>query len=172
MNRLARNLWDLFKGRPLEAPLAARPSPGPMQRRYDALVSEMKRVHGVRVVRWRSSTSGCAWEVAYSTGGVARLIEAPYPRGPMSCAIFLHEIGHHAIGLRRFRPRCLEEFHAWRWALEEMEAQGFSVTAAVTKRRDDALRYAVAKAVRRGLRRVPIELEPYLCEGAPNLIQR
>ena len=90
------------------------------------------------------------------------MIEAPYPRGPMSCAVFLHEIGHHAIGLRRYRPRCLEEFHAWRWAIEEMEARGLNVTVGVRRRRDEALKYAVRKALRRGLKRLPIELEPYL----------
>ena len=85
-----------------------------MQLRYDGLVDEMKKIHGVRVVKWRSSTSGCAWQVQYADGTNARLIESPYPRGPMSCAVFMHEIGHHAIGFNRYRPRCLEEYHAWR----------------------------------------------------------
>jgi len=83
----------------------------------------------------------------------------------MSCAVFMHEVGHHAIGLHRYRPRCLEEYHAWKWGLEEMEARGFSVTERVLKRRDDALRYAVAKAVRRGLRRLPVELEAWAPPG-------
>ena len=91
-----------------------------------------------------------------------RLIEAPRPRGPMSCAVFLHEVGHHAIGFGRYRPRCLEEYHAWRWALAEMRARGFSVTPAVERRVTEALRYAVDKARRRGLRRLPAELVPYL----------
>ncbi len=85
------------------------------QQRYDELVREMKTLHGLRVNKWRSSTSGCAWEVQYADGTVSRLIESPYPRGPMSCAVFMHEVGHHAIGLHRYRPRCLEEYHAWRW---------------------------------------------------------
>ena len=133
-----------------------------MQLRYDGLVDEMKKIHGVRVVKWRSSTSGCAWQVKYADGTNARLIESPYPRGPMSCAVFMHEIGHHAIGFNRYRPRCLEEYHAWRWGLQEMEDRGFNVTPKVLARRDDALRYAVAKAVRRGLKRLPTELVPYL----------
>ena len=177
MIRLATTLWDLIDPRPSRSALrdakrgalrgkktSAPEMPSrarPMQARYDALVEEMKRVHKVRVVKWRKSTSGCAWEVRYADGRCVRLIESPYPRGPMSCAVFMHEIGHHAIGLRRFRPRCLEEFHAWRWGLEEMKARGFNVTPAVLKRRDDALRYAVAKALRRGLRALPEELLPY-----------
>ena len=163
---VAQTLWDLLLRRPvLELNSAGIPkSKGerPMQRRYDELVIEMKKTHGVRVVKWRNSTSGCAWEVSYGDGTVRRLIEAPYPRGPMSCAVFLHEIGHHAIGLRTYRPRCLEEFHAWRWALVEMEQRGLNVTEGVRKRRDAALRYAVGKAVRRGLKKLPSELVPYL----------
>ena len=95
-------------------------------------------------------------------GSSARLVEAPYPRGPMSCAIFLHEVGHHAIGFGRYRPRCLEEYHAWRWSLDTMREYGFNVTPAVQRRMADSLRYAVHKALRRGLKRVPRELEPYL----------
>ena len=182
MNHIARTLWDLIKPavkkpapanrskrtpRPtIEAakPSGAASAPGSMQSRYDELVDEMKRIHGIRVVKWRSSTSGCAWAVSYADGTTSRLIESPYPRGPMSCAVFMHEVGHHAIGLRTYRPRCLEEFHAWRWGLDEMNARGFNVTAAVLKRRDDALKYAVEKAIRRGLQKLPVELMPFLPE--------
>lgn len=147
---------------------ATGPSSGKVtarQVRYDELVREMKATHRLRVNKWRSSTSGCAWEVQYADGSVSRLIESPYPRGPMSCAVFMHEVGHHAIGLHRYRPRCLEEYHAWRWGLEEMERRGYSVTERVYKRRDDALRYAVAKALRRGLKRLPVELAPWAPPG-------
>jgi hypothetical protein len=143
-------------------PAVRRHAAGSMQARYDALVRDMKRVHGVRVVRWRSSTSGCAWQVYYADGSTARLIESPYPRGPMSCAVFLHEIGHHAIGFGTYRPRCLEEYHAWRWSFEAMIAGGFNVTEAVRRRRDEALHHAIRKAVRRGLKRLPVELAPFV----------
>ena len=43
-----------------------------------------------------------------------------------------------------------------------MTERGFNVTARVLERRDDALRYAVAKALRRGIKQLPIELVPYL----------
>lgn len=137
-------------------------SRGRQQVRYEALIGSMKRRYGLRVVRWRSSTSGCAWTVAYRDGSVARLIESPRPRGPMSCAVFLHEVGHHAIGLGTYRPRCLEEYHAWRWSLETMLELGFNVTEAVRRRRDESLHYAIAKASRRGLKRLPAELVPFL----------
>jgi hypothetical protein len=133
-----------------------------MQQRYDALIAEMKKAYGVRVRKWRSSMSGCAWEVHYANGNISRLIETPYPKGPMSCAIFLHEIGHHAIGFGVYRPRCLEEYHAWKWSLDTMREKGFNVTANVEKRMADSLRYALNKALRRGLKQVPGELVPYL----------
>ncbi len=132
-----------------------------MRKRYEALVDEMKRTYEIRVRKWRSSSSGCAWIVRYDNGDERNLIEAPYPKGPISCAIFLHEVGHHAIGFGTYRPRCLEEYHAWQWALQTMEAKGLNVTAAVQKRMAESLRYAVQKARRRGLKALPEQLSAY-----------
>jgi hypothetical protein len=132
-----------------------------MAHRYEAMTRAMLARYAVRVRKWRSSMSGVAWQVTYADGSVARLIEAPRPRGPMSAAIFLHEIGHHAIGFGTYKPRCLEEFHAWKFALETMEAEGLNVTDRVRARMHDSLRYAVAKARRRGLKRIPPELAEY-----------
>lgn len=137
------------------------PAPGSAAERYERLTRDMLREHGVRVRKWRSSMSGVAWQVTYRDGSVARLIEAPRPRGPMSAAVFLHEIGHHAIGFHVYRPRCLEEYHAWAWALRAMEARGIIVTDNVRRRMHESLAYAVAKAQRRGLKRLPTELEPF-----------
>lgn len=177
MTWIAPTLWDLLKPkRPLRrrppvaptVPDAAGPvrtktaRRRPMQERYDALVLDMKREHGVRIRKWRSSMTGVAWQLLdQRTGEVTRLIESPRPKGPMSCAIFLHEIGHHAIGFGRYRPRCLEEYHAWRWSLETMRQRNLNVTAAVEKRMAASLAYAIDKAERRGLKRLPAELAPY-----------
>lgn len=118
----------------------------------------------VRVRKWRSSTSGVAWQVLYRDGSVSRLIESPRPRGPVSAAVFLHEIGHHAIGFETYRVRCVEEMHAWLFALAQMERFGVPVTARVRLRVADALEYAVEKAVRRGLRCVPAEVLACIAE--------
>ncbi len=133
-----------------------------MQSRYDRVTRDMLAKYGVRVRRWRSSMSGIAWEVVYNDGRVNKLIESPRPKGPMSAAVFLHEIGHHAIGFNVYRPRCLEEYHAWAFSLEQMEKLGLNLTDAVRRRMHDSLHYAVAKAKRRGLQRLPIELEPFV----------
>lgn len=137
-------------------------SPGAMQAKYDAVVEEMLSTHGVRVRKWRSGMSGIAWYVTYKDGRVVRLIESPRPKGPMSVAVFLHEIGHHAIGFDRYKPRCLEEYHAWAWSLRTMEEKGLNITEGVRRRMHASLWYAVEKAKRRGIRSIPAELEPFM----------
>lgn len=182
MTWFAPTLWDLL--RPLRRAKPRRPKPRErpasaprpdvradgtptMASRYDALIEEMKGLYGIRVRKWRQSTSGVAWQVFYEDGRVARLIESPRPRGPVSCAVFLHEVGHHAIGFSTYKPRCLEEYHAWRWAIEAMEARGLHVTPPVRRRMHAALHYAIQKARRRGLKRLPVELVPYLERPVP-----
>lgn len=132
------------------------------QERYEQVTRLMLERYGVRVRKWRRHMSGIAWYVRYRDGTVKRLIEAPRPRGPMSVAVFLHEIGHHAIGFSTYKPRCLEEYHAWAWALAQMEELGLNVTDAVRHRMHRSLWYAVEKARRRGIREIPDELRPYL----------
>jgi hypothetical protein len=176
-------LWDLLPARkkkrppaPAKKPPAAtrsRParsrsrSPGPAAERYERLTRECLAEYGIRVRKWRTSMTGVAWEVRYETGEVRRLIEAPRPKGPMSAAIFLHEIGHHAIGFTRYKPRCLEEYHAWMWSLAAMDRYGVTITEGVRRRVHDSLHYAVAKAARRGIKKLPAELLPYARPLAP-----
>ncbi len=144
------------------APKAKVPTGGAMQERYDRVVAEMLAKYGVRVRRWRTSMSGVAWTVTYRDGTVSRLIESPKPRGPMSAAVFLHEIGHHALGIGSYKPRCLEEYHAWVFSIQAMEASGLNVTDAVRTRMRRSLEYAVRKAERRGIQSIPPELLPYV----------
>jgi len=133
-----------------------------MQLKYEQATREMLARYGVRVRKWRTSMSGVAWQVTYRDGSVSRLIESPRPKGPMSAAIFLHEIGHHAIGFGTYKPRCLEEYYAWKFSIEAMHELGLNVTDRVHERMHDSLHYAVEKARRRGLKRLPSELLPYV----------
>lgn len=174
-------LWDLFTPRskqrakkrhakrrppPQPAPTRSKRQPTKAQQRYEEVTRAMLAQHGVRVRKWRTSMSGVAWQVTYHDGSVAKLLESPRPKGPMSMAIFLHEIGHHAIGFGTYKPRCLEEYHAWKFALDTMRELGLNVTDRVEQRMRDSLQYAVEKALRRGMKRVPRELVPYLPKGA------
>lgn len=139
-----------------------QPVPGSAQARYEQITREMLAKYGVRVRKWRTSMSGVAWQVSYRDGTVSRLIEAPKPKGPMSAAVFLHEIGHHAIGFSTYSPRCLEEYYAWKFAIDTMRELDLNVTQRVLDRMHDSLHYAVEKARRRGLKRLPEELAPYV----------
>lgn len=159
---IAMTLWDVVRTN--ESKKHPIVNHRPIQAKYDSIVEKMKETYGFRIRKWRSSMSGCAWELHDKEGNITRMLESPFPRGPMSCAIFLHEVGHHAIGFHVYKPRCLEEYYAWEWALKAMEANSVRVTANVLKRRENALRYALAKALRRGLKKVPTELEQFLPE--------
>ena len=119
------------------------------------IVREMKARYGVRVRRWRGHMSGCAWRVKYADGRTINWIEAPYPKTPISLAIFLHEVGHHAIGFDRYKVRCEEEYHVWLWTMEQMHKMGVEPDDRVQQRFDRSMQYAVAKAIRRGVKRLP-----------------
>ncbi|HEX4056609.1 MAG TPA: hypothetical protein VHX86_20305 [Tepidisphaeraceae bacterium] len=129
---------------------------------FNTIVEKMKRRYDIRVRRWRSNMSGKAWRVYYHDGRVINWIESPKPKTPLSLAIFLHEVGHHVIGFERYRTRCEEEFHVWMWALKEMRRRGIEPNEKVHRRVELSLRYAVSKAVRRGIKRIPESLLRYL----------
>ena len=131
------------------------------QQRYDAIVEDSLAQHGLRVRRWRNSLSGLATLRIYRDGSQDRTIESPYPTSPLRLAIFLHEVGHHVIGLGVFRPRCLEEFHAWRYAIDRMNEMGLPTEGTVQCRFERSMQYAVAKSVRRGIRALPVEVAAF-----------
>ena len=176
-------LWDLLpralrpkppsqtegqrEGSALRAPTRKRPSRiappvSAMQQKYDLMVRDLLHRHGLKIRKWRTSMSGIARETTFRDGSVIRTVECPRVRGPMSCAIFLHEVGHHVIGFNVYKPRCLEEYHAWAFAIRSMEEMGFNITDSVRKRMHRSLHYAIGKARRRGLRVIPPELLPFL----------
>ncbi|MCS7032828.1 MAG: hypothetical protein NZ561_02410 [Phycisphaerae bacterium] len=129
---------------------------------YGWIVLEMKRRHGIRVRRWRRQMSGCAWRVYYTDGRAVNWIESPYPRTPISLAIFLHEVGHHVIGFRTYKKRCEEEYHVWLWAIHTMRELGIEPDQRVWRRFRLSMQYAVSKAARRGCREFPQPLAQFL----------
>ena len=133
---------------------------------YSSIVEEMKRRYALRVRRWRKNMSGCAWRVSYEDGREINWIEAPYPKTPISLAIFLHEVGHHVIGFKRYRVRCEEEYHVWQWAFEQMRRHGVELDERVQRRFRLSMQYAVGKAIRRGAKRIPVPLQRFLPEAA------
>jgi hypothetical protein len=120
----------------------------------------------IRVHKWRRNMSGCAWRVYHRNGRAVNWIEAPIPKTPISLAIFLHEVGHHVIGFEKYKRRCEEEYHVWMWALEQMRQLGVEPDERVIRRVELSMRYAVGKALRRGIKSLPQTLHRYLPQAA------
>ena len=129
---------------------------------FDAIVAATRLEFGIRVRRWRTTMSGCAWRVDHPGGRSIRWVEAPRPKSPLSLSIFLHEVGHHVIGFDRYTRRCEEEYHVWLWAIDRLRWLGIEPDENVMRRFDLSMRYAVSKAMRRGLKTVPSDLNVFL----------
>lgn len=129
---------------------------------YSSIVTQLKKEHRIRIRRWRRAMSGCAWRVYHADGRVINWVESPVPRTPISLAIFLHEVGHHVIGFDRYPDQCVEELRAWQWAIGRMKRLGIQPDARVMRRYDRSMRYAVEKALRRGMRPMPRSLQAWL----------
>jgi len=133
---------------------------------YSRIVKRVCQRYDIRIRRWRTSMSGKAWRVYHDDGRVINWIESPRPRTPLSLGIFLHEVGHHVIGFEKYKRRCEEEFHVWQWALVAMRRLGLQPDERLLKRVDLSMRYAVAKAVRRGIKTLPAPLMEYVAQAA------
>lgn len=138
----------------------------PADAKYAAIVEAMKRRYDVRVRKWRKTMSGCAWRVYHHDGRVVNWIEAPVPKTPISLSIFLHEVGHHAIGFQTFKRRCEEEYHVWLWAIAKMRELGVEPDERVKRRFGLSMQYAVGKAIRRGIKQLPEPLAQFLPQAA------
>lgn len=139
-----------------------RTTPRDRRQFFDAMVEEMKTRYGISVRKWRDRMSGVAYELRYRDGTVRRFIAAPRPKSAVSASIFLHEVGHHAVGFRRFRPRCLEEYHVWQWAFEQMRQREIPIDHRVLRHYRRSMYHYVRMAKSRGLKELPAELEQFL----------
>jgi len=128
---------------------------------YEQLVADLKAQYKISIRKWRKHMSGVAYELKFRDGRIKRLITAPRPRSPVSASIFLHEVGHHAIGFHRYSPRCLEEYYVWQWALREMTARGIPVDAAVLRHYRRSMHHYVRMAMRQG-QHLPHELHQFV----------
>jgi hypothetical protein len=133
---------------------------------FSRIVEKMKHKYQLKVRKWRTTMSGCAWRVYYHDGRAINWIESPYPKTPISLAIFLHEVGHHAIGFQTYKKRCEEEYHVWVWAIKEMRRLGVEPDEKVRRRFQLSMQYAVGKAMRRGLKLLPEPLTQFLPKAA------
>jgi hypothetical protein len=118
------------------------------------------------VHRWRRGTSGRAWQGIGPDGTPVNFIESPEPTSELTLAIFLHEIGHHKVGLDGWELDSEAEYWAWDWAFGQMENLGINPTSDVYARYDLSLRYAVHEERRRGVLELPPCLRPFIPQAA------
>jgi hypothetical protein len=142
---------------PALLPMGRREWLGAPAEPYAALVRELKERYKISIRKWRNHMSGVAYELTYRDGRIKRLISAPRPRSPVSAAIFLHEVGHHAIGFRRYSPRCLEEYYVWQWVFREMKSREIPVAPRVLRHYRRSM-YHYVKQARAGGQHVPHDL--------------
>jgi hypothetical protein len=133
---------------------------------FSRIVEKMKRKYQLKVRKWRTTMSGCAWRVYHHDGRAVNWIESPFPKTPISLAIFLHEVGHHAIGFQTYKKRCEEEYHVWVWAINQMHRLGVEPDKRVRRRFELSMQYAVGKAMRRGLKLLPEPLTQFVPQAA------
>jgi hypothetical protein len=141
---------EALPGRKTLAPRSRLPRSAQQRAAYSEMVAELKAQYKISIRKWRGRMSGVAYELTYRDGRIKRLITAPRPRSPVSAAIFLHEVGHHAVGFKRYSPRCLEEYYVWQWTFREMTARNIPVTQRVLRHYRRSLYHYVRMARRHG----------------------
>jgi len=120
--------------------------------KYEIAGNELLKRYDVSVKTVRKSMSG----VAYIED---RAISCPAPKKPLGFAIFAHEVGHIANG--HVSPRWLEESRAWEFSLSCFRDFGLSIPREVKWRMKYSLTFALAKALNRNMKAVPVELRAY-----------
>lgn len=155
VTRRTRRLWAAIPEK--RDPVRAELLPLPTRGAYGRLVRELTHYYQIRVRKWHRHMGGVSYELTYRDGRIKRLISAPRPKSPVSAAIFLHEVGHHAIGFRRYHSRCLEEHYVWQWTFREMEGRGIPVTPGVMRHFRRSMYHYVKRSQRRA-EHVPAEL--------------
>jgi hypothetical protein len=111
---------------------------------YERAAAVLLRESGCTVRGYRSRNTGRAFTRADDWG-----IEVPRPRGPVSFAVFAHEVGHQLLHRGNGKTgRWLEEVEAWEYALAQFDR--FALPGVERARVDAAvsLRYAAAKSLR------------------------
>lgn len=146
----------------LSLPARKRQKAHSRQALYAVMVRELNQKYRISVRKWRHQMSGAAYELHYSHGGIKRIILAPKPRGCVSAAIYLHEVGHHAIGFGRYKLRCLEEYYVWQWAFREMRHREISIDHRVLRHYKQSMCHYVRQARREGIKDFPALLHPFV----------
>jgi len=126
--------------------------------KYEIAGQSLLSEYNITIKTVRKSMSG----VAYIED---RVISAPAPKSPISFAVFAHEVGHIANG--NIKPRWLEELRAWEFSLSQFKRFGMAISKEVRQEFRWSMTYALAKALNRGMQKLPKELRPFKKYLAP-----
>ena len=115
---------------------------------YEEAAALLVRESGVTIRKYRKAMTGIAYVNDEDWG-----IEAPEPRGPVSFAVFAHEVGHQLLHRTRNRPRWQEEIEAWEYAIHQFDRLGLDGRGLAFSRAALGVRWAIVKALKRSPRR-------------------
>ncbi len=100
------------------------------------------------------------WSRPHAHPKERKICKMPLPTGRKSLFSFLHEVGHivHPRGGIKKELRAVEEYYATCYAKEEIRKHGISVSKQQSRDYDRYIRRCLARALRRGLKKVPKEI--------------
>jgi hypothetical protein len=110
-------------------------------------VAEFWTPKNVNEIHHKNNLTG----VAYVKEGI---MIAPHPTTRRRLAVYLHECAHFELHTKKKHPRYIEEYQAWKWAIEVMRASEIKVCAKVLLDAQLGVKYAIEKAIRRGVKRI------------------
>lgn len=112
---------------------------------FEAAAQQLLKESGCTVRRYRERTlTGVAYTSDDDWG-----IEVPRPTTARRFATFAHEVGHQMLHRHNSKPRWLEEWEAWDYALKQFARFDLPGVEDALKDAAKCLRYAARKAERR-----------------------
>ncbi len=120
------------------------------------------RENNAKLVRVRRTMSGVAYRHTTAVEGKWEFA-SPLPKTAISFAVFAHEVGHiHQFQTQeKTKPRWKEEYDAEMFAIACFKHFGFTIPHIVLNRIRWHIAYALAKALNRGMKKLPDELKAY-----------
>lgn len=103
------------------------------------------------------------WSRPHAHPKERKICKIPLPTGRKSLFDFLHEVGHivHPRAGIKKELRAVEEYYATYYAKCEMRKLGVAVAKDQAKGYDRYITMSLARALRRGLKKVPSEIRQY-----------
>jgi len=130
--------------------------------KYEQAGEVLVRENNAILIRVRKSMSGRAYHHTTAMTGKWEF-SSPLPKTAKSFEVFAHEIGHiHQFQTEgKHKPRWKEEYDAEMFALDCFKRFNFTIPRIILNRIRWHIAYSLAKALNRGMKKIPEELKPY-----------